>query len=781
MAAEAPDPRTLTSWDDAFQYPIPVVQKLEQQLRSHAAENRERLRSLVGASYRDLLSTAETIIDMSEQMQHVESRLAHIGHNCNSRSLDRIARTIARSHANTISRGAEKYTFASQLAVLRNCPIVIARLLKSEGQYLLAAKVLVIARLLHKALSQGDAAKKPPIVDHLRDKLGSLRSKLLRRIDRRLARAAGDTDVLVETMCAYSLATSSTPTDVLRHFHHVRMEKILGSLQPGEGLKEHGVDALKLCLQTCQDTQAIFPRRLADALARLKTNPLVDNPDVRALYELSLDTHHRWIGEEARNYTPWPRHDELKRADAEKLLHQWSKQAVSAFLKGIKEVLHDTRDLKEVADLRRELVETWIVSGPRMAGVKSKSVLDELRDTMNEHLADIVSARSEALRAVIEVVPGVLKSWQDQQTPLSLLTATSSATELSNGAQVFKQRIVDTHHGRDGNVIRVVTAFDKWMDSVLEVQAIVKHMKETRWDDPLTDDLDVEDSDDDSAGEDTRQALLSGEDPRLLEEATQNALADALSTLKHDFEQISCDLSSDDEGDRTVTKAIFVLRVVREISDRVPRLRVPESATPPQSPFSAEALLPLHELVAGHVVRPVVAAYEKSLVAQWKSRSNSHILWEGQPPLPVQPAPSAFRVLQALAKSMAKCGSDLWVPEAVHVVKRMAADELEKVWDNCLRMPELSEEETAGGEEKAQEGSEEAKGDDSKIEQQMECLRQLAFDILYLHRFLSKDEESAVAGRLFEKAGLDEGMQVRLKKSTGDYARKTYLLFALLA
>lgn len=48
MAAETPDPRTFKTWEDAFQYPIPVVQKLERQLRSHAADNREKLRSLVG-------------------------------------------------------------------------------------------------------------------------------------------------------------------------------------------------------------------------------------------------------------------------------------------------------------------------------------------------------------------------------------------------------------------------------------------------------------------------------------------------------------------------------------------------------------------------------------------------------------------------------------------------------------------------------------------------------------------------------------------------------------
>jgi hypothetical protein len=50
MATEAPDPRTFKTWEDAFQYPVPVVRKLEQQLRNNANENREKLRSLVGSA-----------------------------------------------------------------------------------------------------------------------------------------------------------------------------------------------------------------------------------------------------------------------------------------------------------------------------------------------------------------------------------------------------------------------------------------------------------------------------------------------------------------------------------------------------------------------------------------------------------------------------------------------------------------------------------------------------------------------------------------------------------
>lgn len=51
MTNEVPDPRTFQSWEDAFQYPIPTVRKLEQQLRTTADDNREKLRSLVGYTW----------------------------------------------------------------------------------------------------------------------------------------------------------------------------------------------------------------------------------------------------------------------------------------------------------------------------------------------------------------------------------------------------------------------------------------------------------------------------------------------------------------------------------------------------------------------------------------------------------------------------------------------------------------------------------------------------------------------------------------------------------
>ena len=50
-------------------------------------------------SYRDLLTTAESIIDMDGQMHHVEANLGDMGVRCNTRLLDKKAANLRRWNA----------------------------------------------------------------------------------------------------------------------------------------------------------------------------------------------------------------------------------------------------------------------------------------------------------------------------------------------------------------------------------------------------------------------------------------------------------------------------------------------------------------------------------------------------------------------------------------------------------------------------------------------------------------------------------------------------------
>ena len=674
--------------------------------------------------------------------------------------------------------------------------------MKREGSYLLIAKVLVISRLLHKSLSQ--SASKPPIVDQLWERLLSVRRKLLRRIDKRLSNTNGEAASLVESMCAYALATSSTPTDVLHHFHKMRLDKMNDELRAGsDELAKHGISALKLCIQTCLDTQTIFPRRLAESLAKLKAHPLVRDPEVRGLYELNLDVHDRWLSDEARNYTPWPRHDELQRPEAERILHRWSKDAVTGFLQGVKKALEGEGRLQEVANLRQDMIETWILSGSRMAGVKSANVLDDLRDTMNDKLESIVRSRTDGLQAVVSELTTQLDTVaaSKKASALSLWSTIDKASDLSNGAQALKSTILNTYQGRNESVMSVTSAFDNWMESVLEVKGIVKSMKEARWDDTFAEDVDDE-SDDDLG--DSKQTLLSDDDPKLLEEATQEALSEAMQNLGRSFSTMTKASDGRDTGD-SIQKAAFILRVVREIGDRIPRLRLQERATPLASPFTADILQPLYMMLASHIARPNLGKYKISLATSLEVKTKSYILWEGHPPLPSQPSPSAFRFLRELDKSMEALGSDLWATSCVSVLKSRVAEELNDLFGEQVdaittqtkgdeQDVEKSEKEEQGEGEEAEEEKDDADAapkSEDKVEDaetlselKSQRLKQLLFDILYMQRFVDPNGGEGNIAALRERADvvdLDEAAMGRLRKNAADYAKKTYLLFALLA
>src|SRR4051794_7745229 len=100
---------------------------------------------------------------------------------------------------------------AAQILLLQKCRFCVARLLRDHESSLLAAKVLTVSRLLLKTL--GHTTPPLPVLDTLRTQLASLRRHLLRRLDQRLSNLDSSLEQLVEAMCAFCLATSSSSSE----------------------------------------------------------------------------------------------------------------------------------------------------------------------------------------------------------------------------------------------------------------------------------------------------------------------------------------------------------------------------------------------------------------------------------------------------------------------------------------------------------------------------------------------------------------------------------------
>ncbi|KAF2837126.1 hypothetical protein M501DRAFT_1018523 [Patellaria atrata CBS 101060] len=788
MEKEAPDPRIFKSWEDAFQYPIPVVRKLEQQLRFNVDDSREKLRTLVGASYRDLLGTAERIIDMDENMEQMEETISTIGQKCNSRAIEKIFSNYVKLEDHNRKQNQQHYSYAAQLAVLQSCPGVISRLLKSTSSLLLAAKVLVLSRLLHKTLSQDSAL---PLLETLRNRLASLRQKLLSYIDKQFSTLEIDVPALIEAMCAFSLATSSTPTDVLRHFHHVRIEAISTRLEYSSQREQSILKSLKLYTRTLHDTQAIFPKRLAESLSRLKSYPLLKDKDVNSVIELKLDIHERWIADEVRNFTPYLRHDELNRTETEKLLRTWAKRALGTVLSGMKTLIDQEGDVKSLVDLRRNVLETWLSSTGRAPGQDSSRVLDDIRGTMLERLKGLIQHRAKEFDTLHVQVSRILDRWsKSRESEVSLWDDSMINMDIGNGASKFKETILARSHGRAQSVNYLISHYDEWARSIAEVQKAIKSMKDTRWDD----DFDEEDSDDDELGLDSKQTLLSENDPRDLEEALAESLFTNLKDTGRRLEELATTIVKDDSAD-SAGKAVFFIRVLREVTQRLPKLDAKKSSINSPQFFSTASTEPLFSILSSRVSKTPLHSYAMSIKKSVNSkRVVARTLWEGNPQLPVQPSPRAFKYLHALTRDMTSVGPDVWSPGAKRVLKKTVAEDMARLIEEMVTL--VDEDEVKDDRKTQVDGGDIPDGaNDHKVKEmdstilRAEKITQILYDTLYLRKVFAmpkgaveKKDSIELAVQLGkQKASLDDAAMERLNKSANDYWKRTYLLFAILA
>ncbi|KAJ5375536.1 hypothetical protein N7517_007542 [Penicillium concentricum] len=801
MAPEAPDPQSLKSWHDAFQYPIPTVRRVEQELRRDITSNKEKLRALVGTRYRDLVGTAETIVAMNRDIQDVESILADVGRRCNPRIIERKhvhLRQIKTGDAekgtitspgenqelvaDIVSIDAEKHAFGAQLSLLHRCTTSISRLLRRRSSLLLIAKILVVSRLLHKTLSQHEAL--PPFIDDLRNQLASLRRTLLKRIDQRLASTGATEDTIIESLAAYCLATSSSSDDAIDHFHKVRLDVIVSQLDVS---CENIPRALQLFVRTLQASKVLRSRQFPDVLSKLKARPLLADPEILSLDGLEVEVLGRWVAPEVKNFTPWIKLSELNRTEGVESTKEWSLQAFERFSEGCQKSLAHSTDFSELLSLRSETVELWLSSWGSTIIHSSVDILESLRNIFNGQLARILNVKAQSLGEVGTQVSSIISDWEtiDHNPVGSLWDVDIITAEYTNGAQTFKQTVADRLLGRDEDVSTVLMKYQAWLASIQEVNESIDSLRRTRWTDILVGG-EVEDEDIDIT------PRLNEDDPRHLSDSLQSAVRDAFANLQTSLSSAFKSFESSHSSE----KATFLLRLIRLV-----RRDIPAGFVSGDFVFSNEILPALQKLLAAEVV---AKAGSLSLVPSPKTNPQTgkiktvpgRSLWEGEPAIPVQPSASSFKLLRRLTSSMDTCGLDLWDPSTVQALKQELKMKLEAVISSALddldsedppSKAEIKDDQPAanGDEDKEDETSEKPETQSPDLDQ-FEGLRdwkvQLFFDSLYLSQMLG--ERNQLAG-VVERAQKSSGSSVEtvktIKKLATEYWTRTELLFGLLA
>ncbi|KAK5719029.1 hypothetical protein LTR17_015454 [Elasticomyces elasticus] len=775
MAGQPPDPRTFESWEDAFQYPLPVVRKLEQQLRKNIDENRQKLRSLVGASYRDLLGTAERIIEMDEQIKTVESSLSDIGRKCNARAVGRIGENHAKMRMTRDSREYGRNQAMAQTKVLESTLSASARMMREGGDALTVAKLLVLSRLLHKSV--GDSGEASSVIENHGRKLTSLRRKLLAFIERSMQKPVTDKTSVARTLCAYALITSSSAKDVLKHFLQVRLQLIEAK---AESHTESAVlQMLDLYRQTLDDARSLFPKLFAESLSHLGKSPLLQDAQLRSLSQLSLEVYGVWIAPDVQSFTPWVRHEQLLSSEVHEGLNAWSRHVEHRLLEAVTVYLRTETDAHAVVSARKGIVSRYLsLLSASSNNAKSKAVeqlrsvfLDKLK-SLAEDCAREGSFELDDLYAVRTTTPSCVSTniWQ----------LASKDFDGSRGALHLRQAVLQGRHGRDEGVRMLCGKLDSWIERLHAFSDITQRMWSTKWDDADFNFDDLEDGD-------ALLECLAKEDPETLRSTLRKATSDAVRQI-----DASVQRAFESGGDEKL-----LLRLLRELDRRKRTLTETIGVTDDIEVIFADLVPSLHRQLAENVATRVFEQTSDTLI---KHTVVPVSLWDGSPALPIQPSPSTYKLLTMLQRIMSDAGTDLWSPAAVTALKSSLEQKLVhqlniRSWiesekassttngdTNIDETPNSDMSEHAGAGKSAVVNGE-SKPSNARRNQQIQQL----FDVLYLQRVMHHSNQADGAGlqnvadELAESVKLDKASSERLRKSANEYWKRTHLLFGLLA
>lgn len=766
------------------------------------------INAFTSTRYRELVGTAETIVEMNKEIQDVEAILTDVGRRCNPRLVEKKHLHARQMKSDTTDTGmlylthgwetqlltwsadADKRTFGAQLALLHRCTTSITRLLRKRASMLLIAKVLVVSRLLHKTLSQHPST--PPFLDDLRNQLASLRRTLLKRIDKRLTSANGLDDSIIESLAAFCLATSSSSDDAIHHFHQVRLDVITSQL---DSSRENIPKALRLFIHTLQNSKVLRSRQFSDVLSKLKTRPILSDPEVRSLDGLEIEVLGRWAAPEVINFTPWIKLSELGRSEGLQFIKEWSSQAFDRFVEGTQKALAQCNDFPELLSLRADTVESWLSSWGSTITHGSEVVLESLRKIFNDHLKRILTSQVQKIDNIAGQISSTVSNWETSEhvSVGSLWDSDLIAADYSNGASIFKHAVADRLLGRDDDVSAVLTKYKSWLVSVQDLNEMIEALRRLKWTDVLVGG-EVEDEDIDV------NPRLNDEDPRTLSNALHSSVRQAYQNLHDCFNDAFKSFGSSHLNQ----KATILLRLIRLV-----RREIPSGFVPADFLFSSDLAPKLQDLLATDIVTHTGSlAFVPARTTLKTKRSKlvpGRSLWEGEPPVPVQPSPSTFKFLRRLTATMDESGPDLWDPSTVRVLKTTLAKQLEKTlsltleelegWEASSKAivdsePKDEESATEGDkEEKAADGTTDTVDADAEkpadappAEALHDWKVQLFFDALYLANMLGDPTQLAdVVERVQKSADPSLAAAKAIRKSSQEYWKRTELLFGLLA
>jgi conserved oligomeric Golgi complex subunit 1 len=689
-------------------------------------------------------------------------------------------------------------SIAARLTLLSNCRKCLSRISRKRISILTAAKILAVSRLLIKSIDQGDDV--PPLLHSMKIHLSSQRRRLLARIDVVLGNRESSLQQLVEAISAFCLATSSSSSDAIRHFHHLRLEEIKRLSEASAQDREKVFGSFECYLQSLRTIQQLLGHQLSDALRNLRRQPILRSDDLHSLEDLNLSGMQHFIPAEILNFVPWIKHEPPSREQTTEVLEEWSRVAFENVCQGLKSAINAVSHLSELLDFRARIYNTWLPICSSTPSHSADEIFNDLRAIFNARLKDILLQEAKSLSSVASDITWALKS--DDQHPLvpssSRWDHAFVTLPIEKGAATFKKQLKDRHLGHTKTTNSILDSLQIWTRSISTSLKSIQRIRKTRWIDVIEED----EQDDDRASR--IEKILQKEDPDLYEQehklALNAAVRDSQDRIKEVVETIS---------ETETTKAIFLLRTVRGVYRHL-------QGTFPEQDLTtlSSSIEPLHSILASNTVSTLFTSIKPPSANSERKRIKAQTrLWEGDPPLPTHPSPRIFKLLQRLTAAMSEVGVDVWSSDAVSKVKMEVRKELvDRHFFGALSSSSVNgtsrgdgdeSEKLINGQESDASFSSGGGGGGGGGEGQTAETRiaiQTLFDLIYLDSALGvpersspaphqeSDQEGHTASRAFEDlvqtytrhASLDPAARKTLETRAREYWGRTSLLFGLL-
>lgn len=640
------DPGSLpTTWQDALENdPVSKVKAFEKQLRASASRDKEKLRALVGSNYRELLSTAEQIVELDEQNRRAESSISELGQACQMPDdLDTVA---------SVSKSAIS---ASQIRLTDRLLRCASRATK-ERSVLLASRLITIARLLVKHLEQDYGSSKT--VQWLTNRLKNGRQQLLNCIDVIFLRPTTSLSQLIQAAGAYCLATSASSADVARHFRNLRAQRLAqGFLAENPTRTQLKSDLKQRCHYFVASVTAIKTlsgRGVVDLLNNIQKNPILEDRDVLAIETLQLDTIKNLLPTDILTFTPYFKRSASIPSEVRSTLQQWVNDTFKHLLKHI-EITIATSSLTSVLKTRQTILEILL---PNCFSTLSHGIITtSIRQTFSTRIINLIQRETSTLDSLGAEIEPTITSANPYQ--ITLWESDLPRKLTSQPPPSCLRDIRKSHLGISNELTTYLNKLRKWLLTCQETQQLTERLSKIRWQDKIEE---YDEDDEDVAQE--LIAALSRDDPNEYRRTFSEAADAAADSFIGSIDAITSTLAApieEDSDEQTLStsmtaKTPTLLRITRETI------------------LVFTSLLPSKDLSALHNVTRTLhtslAQYTTATLIQRLTRGTT----AGDPMFipPDLPSLGPVLLLKTLCTLMTEIGGvDIWTNAAVVKVKRV--------------------------------------------------------------------------------------------------------------